>query len=111
MRAASSTHAPALVRAGYAVATCALACWALRGITGVALPIAAWILPVGIMVLATLLCATRAVRERHERAAWTGQGNTKATRTEVAWCNRPAEAEVLALVGTDDLRYPPGASS
>lgn len=39
---------------------------------------------------------------RYERAAWTGQGNAKATRTEVAWCNRPAEAEVLAFTGTDD---------
>lgn len=25
--------------------------------------------------------------ERHEQTAWTGQGNSRATRTEVAWCN------------------------
>lgn len=48
---------------------------------------------------------------RHERAAWTGQGNAKATRTEVAWCNHPASAEVLALTGTDDMVFSPGATS
>lgn len=33
---------------------------------------------------------------RHEAAAWTGQGNSRASRTEVAWCNR--EPDLLGEV-------------
>ena len=44
---------------------------------------------------------------RHEKATWTGQGNGRAERTEVAWVNRPPGDEVLASTGTEDCVFPP----
>jgi DNA adenine methylase len=33
--------------------------------------------------------------ERYENSTWTGQGNSRATRTEVAWCNFAAQPDDL----------------
>ena len=47
---------------------------------------------------------------RHELKTWTNQGNSKAPRTEVAWCNRVdlGRDGELELVGSMALR--PGGS-
>jgi DNA adenine methylase len=33
--------------------------------------------------------------ERHEHSTWTGQGNSRAARTEVAWCNYNVEPDLF----------------